>query len=183
VALVAELVGDGSRALEVGTELLIPGASQPLEVPPLPPGALPEREPEVTRPAPTPATAAKLVFRWPVRGVLYSRYGVRQGQRHDGIDIAAPQGTPIGAAAEGTVVYAGKQAGYGAIVILRHAANLLTLTRTPARSWCGKATGCRRGRPSRGWVSRRTTGPHLHLRGAAGHPPRNPLLHFRRRCL
>lgn len=169
-----------SRALGVGTELLIPGASQPLEVPPLPPGALPEREPEVTRPAPTPATTAKLAFRWPVRGVLYSRYGVRQGQRHDGIDIAAPQGTPIGAAAEGTVVYAGKQAGYGAIVILRHAANLLTLyahasavlVRQGDRVSAGQAI-------ARVGQSGRTTGPHLHFEVREGTRPRNPLLYLR----
>jgi lipoprotein NlpD len=169
-----------SRALEVGTELLIPGVSQPLEVPPLPPGAPPEREPELKGSAPSLAGAGKPSFRWPLRGVLYSRYGIRQGQRHDGIDIAAPEGTPIGAAAEGTVVYTGKQSGYGAIVILRHAANLLTLYAHASAVLVRQGQRVSAGQPiARVGHSGRTTGPHLHFEVREGTRPRDPLLYLK----
>jgi lipoprotein NlpD len=169
-----------SRALEVGTELHIPGVSQPLEVPPLPPGAVPEREPEVTGTAPDVAKAGKPIFRWPLRGVLYSRYGIRQGQRHDGIDIAAPEGTPIGAAAEGTVVYTGRQSGYGAIVILRHAANLLTLYAHASAVLVRQGDRVSPGQAiARVGHSGRTTGPHLHFEVREGTRPRNPLLYLK----
>jgi LysM repeat protein len=53
-------------------------------------------------------------------GKLTSRYGKRWGRMHHGIDLAAPAGTPIRAAAAGTVTFAGWQRGYGQIIILDH---------------------------------------------------------------
>jgi murein DD-endopeptidase MepM/ murein hydrolase activator NlpD len=50
---------------------------------------------------------------WPVDGVVISKYG-------EGIDIAAPHGTPIWAAKRGTVLVSGERDGYGKIVIVRH---------------------------------------------------------------
>lgn len=63
----------------------------------------------------------------PVTGRITSQFGTRRdpihGHRrfHRGLDIAAPRGTPIEAAAEGTVVFAGRQRGYGNTVIIEHA--------------------------------------------------------------
>ena len=63
----------------------------------------------------------------PVTGRITSQFGARRdpihGHRrfHRGLDIAAPRGTPIEAAAEGTVVFAGRQRGYGNTVIIEHA--------------------------------------------------------------
>ena len=63
----------------------------------------------------------------PVTGRITSQFGTRRdpihGHRrfHRGLDIAAPRGTPIEAAAEGTVVFAGRQRGYGNMVIIEHA--------------------------------------------------------------
>ncbi|NLY91926.1 MAG: peptidoglycan DD-metalloendopeptidase family protein [Firmicutes bacterium] len=51
---------------------------------------------------------------------LTSRYGMRWGRMHRGIDLAAPAGTPIKAAASGTVIFAGWQRGYGLMIILDH---------------------------------------------------------------
>jgi lipoprotein NlpD len=168
-----------ARQLEVGAELFIPGATVMREVPPL--GAGEPAEPEVAplEPSPDRKGAGRAAFRWPVHGVLYSRYGIRQGQRHDGIDIAAPEGTDVTAAAAGSVIYAGEQTGYGSIVILKHASGLLTLyahasailVRHGDRVEAGQAIA-RVGR------SGRTTGPHLHFEVREGTRPRNPLFYL-----
>ncbi|MGG6266309.1 peptidoglycan DD-metalloendopeptidase family protein [Leptolyngbya sp. AN03gr2] len=65
---------------------------------------------------------------WPAKGVLTSPYGWRWGRMHKGIDIAAPVGTPIMAAAPGKVVTAGwNDGGYGKLVEVEHADGSVTL--------------------------------------------------------
>ena len=57
----------------------------------------------------------------PVSGIITSRYGNRESIRshsHTGLDIAAPYGTPIKAAADGKVIFAGYSGGYGYVVKL-----------------------------------------------------------------
>jgi murein DD-endopeptidase MepM/ murein hydrolase activator NlpD len=62
-------------------------------------------------------------FRWPVRGRILAAYGhAASGGRNDGINIAAPLGTPVRAIDSGTVAYAGNEVkGYGNIVLIKHA--------------------------------------------------------------
>ncbi|HTW54362.1 MAG TPA: peptidoglycan DD-metalloendopeptidase family protein [Stellaceae bacterium] len=62
-------------------------------------------------------------FPWPVRGHILAAYGNAPGGGHnDGINIAAPLGTPVRAIDGGTVVYSGNEVkGYGNIVLIRHA--------------------------------------------------------------
>ncbi len=64
---------------------------------------------------------------WPAKGVLTSGYGWRWGRMHKGIDIAAPVGTPVYAAAPGVIEYARwNSGGYGNLVDIRHADGSLT---------------------------------------------------------
>lgn len=63
---------------------------------------------------------------WPVNGVLTSPFGTRWGRFHSGLDIAAPTGTPVVAAASGTVTFAGSMGGYGLLVVVQHANGLST---------------------------------------------------------
>lgn len=67
----------------------------------------------------------------PVSGIVWSRYGSIDSVRshaHSGLDIAAPKGTPIKAAAAGTVTYAGNaNDGYGNYVVLSHGNGVQTL--------------------------------------------------------
>ena len=63
---------------------------------------------------------------WPVSGPVTSGYGLRWGRMHEGIDIAVPEGTPVHAAAAGTVVYAGWLGGYGNLVVVDHGGGLAT---------------------------------------------------------
>lgn len=66
-------------------------------------------------------------FIWPAEGVFTSGYGWRWGRIHAGIDIAAPIGTPILAAASGVVDYASwNDGGYGNMIDIRHADGTIT---------------------------------------------------------
>ncbi len=60
-----------------------------------------------------PIIAAGGGFIWPVNGTITSGFGMRWGSMHEGIDIAAPGGTPIRAAMSGTIVIAAPTGGYG----------------------------------------------------------------------
>ncbi len=70
---------------------------------------------------PAPRGAGK--FLWPVNGKVVSPFGVKEGGQHnDGINIAAPLGTPVRAADNGVVVYAGNELrGFGNLLLIRHA--------------------------------------------------------------
>ena len=74
---------------------------------------------------PTPAPSAS-GFIWPVEGALSSPFGPRWGRLHAGIDIAAPGGTPIRAAADGSIVLAEPYGGYGNYTCLDHGGGLST---------------------------------------------------------
>lgn len=63
----------------------------------------------------------------PVNGVFTSRFGQRWGRMHSGIDIGAPKGTPIKAAADGIVVHVGNINGYGMTVKVDHGNGVQTL--------------------------------------------------------
>ena len=66
---------------------------------------------------------------WPVSGAVVSGFGMRWGRMHEGIDIAVPAGTPIRAAASGTVVLLQGEAesgGYGNFTCLDHGGGLQT---------------------------------------------------------
>ena len=78
--------------------------------------------------APPPLTDAQITtlgrgcFAWPVDGQILSAYGPKAGgQRNDGVNIGAPSGTPVRAAAAGKVVYSGGDVpGFGVTVLIQH---------------------------------------------------------------
>ena len=73
-----------------------------------------------TGPEAARATAPKLL--WPVQGRIISNFGAKAtGERNDGINILASRGTPVHAAAAGTVAYVGEELkNYGKLVLIRH---------------------------------------------------------------
>ena len=112
---------------------------------------------------------------WPARGRVTSEYGTRWGRLHAGIDIGAPTGTPIWAAKSGTVIFAGRQSGYGNAVIIDHGGGMTTLYGHMSR--IGTRDGASVGQGSTiGAVGNtgRSTGPHLHFETRYGGSPRNP---------
>ena len=116
-------------------------------------------------------------FIWPVEGVLTSRFGIRNGRRHDGIDIGAPEGTDIHAAADGTVLYSGdQQTGYGNLIIISHTDNMITVYAHNKKNLVKENDKVKRGQVI-GKVGHtgRATGPHLHFEIRKRTRPRNPL--------
>src|SRR5262249_57005093 len=73
-------------------------------------------------------TGSLPTFRWPARGRVIAGYGpTPNGQQNDGINLALPEGTPVKAAEDGVVAYAGNELkGYGNLVLVRHANGYVT---------------------------------------------------------
>ena len=74
------------------------------------------------------ADSRSVAFAWPARGKVISNFGTTQnGERNDGINIAMPEGTPIKAAAAGTVSYSGDQLkDYGNLLLIKHDGGYVT---------------------------------------------------------
>lgn len=93
-------------------------------------GGLP-MAPPVPRASPVPQIvlgSARPDFIWPVQGKVISGYGPKQGGLYnDGINIAAPRGTPVASAGDGIVAYVGSDLGnYGNLVLIRHSGGMVT---------------------------------------------------------
>ena len=117
-------------------------------------------------------------LRWPLaRPILTSLFGKRWGRDHDGIDMKAPIGTPVLAAADGEVLYAGDRVrGYGNMVVVQHTGDLLTvyahnsllLVHAGDRVTAGQEI-------SRVGDTGHATGPHLHFEVRRKEEPQDPL--------
>ena len=76
----------------------------------------------------TITSATMPTFRWPVRGRVINGFGPKTaGAQNDGINVAVPEGTPIKAAEDGVVAYAGNELkSYGNLVLIRHSNGYVT---------------------------------------------------------
>jgi murein DD-endopeptidase MepM/ murein hydrolase activator NlpD len=118
---------------------------------------------------------------WPVTGRLMAGYGVRsdpfsgEGAMHTGIDIAAPFGTPVRATADGIVLHAGWNGGYGRCVIVDHGNNYQTWYAHLSRMDVIEGQEIRQGEVLGAvGTSGRSTGAHLHYEVRIGSTPVNP---------
>ncbi len=145
-----------------------------------------KEEAKVVVPPPPAATAASggtsaSGFQWPINARVTSEFGWRvhpifgTKRLHSGIDLGAGSGTPIAAAAGGTVIFAGVKGGYGNTVVISHGNGVSTLY--AHQSKIGVSNGQQVGRGEIvGYVGStgNSTGPHLHLEvrvnGAAVNP-------------
>jgi murein DD-endopeptidase MepM/ murein hydrolase activator NlpD/cell division protein FtsL len=121
----------------------------------------------------TPSAAGLI---WPVSGPITSPFGWRWGRMHQGIDIGASTGTPIHAAAAGTVIYCGWEEGYGNFVVIDHGGNLATAYghQSAIAVTCGETVA--QGQVI-GYVgcTGHCTGPHLHFEVRIDGNPVDPM--------
>lgn len=182
--MVANRIED-PRELKVGEDLVVPGAKEKKRVEqadspePTPTRTLSEAEAEQRPPKSVKVGRKDGTLQWPVRGVLYARFGKKGKEPHDGIDLAAPAGTPVKTAAPGTVLFAGDQKGYGLIVIVEHDSGLITLYAHNRDLRAKTGQKVREGQVvATVGDSGRTSGPHLHFEVRKNGVPVDPLDHL-----
>ena len=116
-------------------------------------------------------------FIWPTRKVrISSRYGIRADSKHTGIDLTNPKGTPIMAAAAGTVIFSGDgPSGYGNTVMIKHDNNTITVYAHNSRNMVMENQPVSQGQQV-ALVGRtgRATGNHLHFEIRINRKPVNP---------
>lgn len=109
--------------------------------------------------------ASKMPLSMPVQSAFRytSNFGARWGRKHEGIDMAAPVGTPVYATGDGTVIFAGWQRGYGNVIKIQHELGTETryghLSKLHVRAGQQVSRGARIGDMGN---TGRSTGPHLH---------------------
>jgi murein DD-endopeptidase MepM/ murein hydrolase activator NlpD len=120
------------------------------------------------------ASASGLI--WPVSAPVTSPFGWRWGRMHEGIDLGAAFGTPIAAAAAGTVIYAGWLGGYGNLTVIDHGGGLATAYGHQSRIAVSVGQAVAQGETI-GYVGStgHSTGPHLHFEVRVDGQPVDPL--------
>jgi lipoprotein NlpD len=176
-----------TTALYAGQKLYVPGATQQREIVSRCPCGTETVKPsssvktlsEILHPAER-ASAAKaahtvgtaketalerVALIWPVQGEVSRGFEQNATRRHDGVDIVAPRGTSIQAAADGEVIFSGwGPGGYGRIVILQHQAEVVTIYAHNHDNLVRLGQRVRQGEPiATVGQSGRATGNHLHF--------------------
>jgi murein DD-endopeptidase MepM/ murein hydrolase activator NlpD len=181
--------------VKIGDQLVIPGVrAQAATAAPAPVAQKPEQKvaavpPVSTARSITPAAAnppeAKSVtntalptFRWPVRGRVISSYGPKTtGTQNDGINVAVPEGTPIKAAEEGVVAYAGNELkSYGNLVLIRHSNGYVTAYAHASEILVKRDEPIKRGQIiAKSGQTGSVTAPQLHFEIRKGSSPVDPM--------
>jgi len=168
--LEANAIADADR-VEAGVELFVPAMHAPLSRAHVSFHA-PHRSnglaalPALIHAGPTRGPGAVGVrLEWPVIAPISSPFGERDGRPHDGLDLAVPDGTPVHAAADGVVVYAGDRLrGYGRLVIVRHDDRVATVYAHNGKLLVAEGQRVRAGDTlSLSGHSGNATAPHLHF--------------------
>jgi murein DD-endopeptidase MepM/ murein hydrolase activator NlpD len=164
------------RHILVGQKIFIPGRAQPRPI-------------ERTAAADSASRSgsrgevAETVFLWPVSGSLNSGFGPRGSGFHDGLDIAAPEGTPIRSVEHGEVIYSDQLRGYGNMVIVRHSGGIASVYAHNQVNLVREGQQVARGEViARVGSTGRVTGPHLHFEIRKDNLAQDPLLYLPQLC-
>jgi murein DD-endopeptidase MepM/ murein hydrolase activator NlpD len=190
-----------TTTLNVGERIVIPGAAPVPAKPsaaapavPAKPAALsavkdisPVQSANVVTPAPdaldkdaakvAEGTGALPKFRWPANGRVISAYGpTTNGQQNDGINIALPENTPVKAAEDGVVAYAGNELkGYGNLVLVRHPNGYVTAYAHAKELLVKRGDQVKRGQViARSGQTGNVNAPQLHFEIRKGASPLDP---------
>jgi murein DD-endopeptidase MepM/ murein hydrolase activator NlpD len=117
-------------------------------------------------------------FRWPARGRVIAGFGPKtNGQQNDGINLAVPEGTPVKAAEDGVVAYAGNELkGYGNLVLVRHANGYVTAYAHASEIMVKRGDQIKRGQlVAKSGQTGNVTSPQLHFEIRKGATPVDPM--------
>ena len=116
-------------------------------------------------------------FRWPVRGRVIAGFGPKpNGLQNDGINLAVPEGTPVKAADDGVVAYAGNELkGYGNLVLVRHSNGFVTAYAHASEIMVKRGDSVKRGQViAKSGQTGSVTSPQLHFEIRKGATPVDP---------
>jgi murein DD-endopeptidase MepM/ murein hydrolase activator NlpD len=116
-------------------------------------------------------------FRWPVRGRIIAGFGPKpNGLQNDGINLAVPEGTPIKAAEDGVIAYAGNELkGYGNLVLVRHSNGFVTAYAHASEILVKRGDHIKRGQViARSGQTGNVSSPQLHFEIRKGANPVDP---------
>jgi len=116
-------------------------------------------------------------FRWPVRGRVIASFGATtNGQQNDGINLAVPEGTPVKAADDGVVAYAGNELkGYGNLVLIRHPNGFVSAYAHASEVLVKRGDTIKRGQViAHAGQTGNVTSPQLHFEIRKGSTPVDP---------
>ncbi|WP_232630164.1 M23 family metallopeptidase [Methylobacterium sp. Leaf118] len=134
---------------------------------------------EATAPVAAPAAPAQTAesFRWPAKGRIINGYGTGG---NEGINIAVPEGTPVKAAEDGTVAYAGSDVkGYGKLVLVRHTNGYVSAYAHNGELDVRPGEKVRRGQTiAKSGATGNVTSPQLHFEIRKGATPVDPVPHL-----
>jgi murein DD-endopeptidase MepM/ murein hydrolase activator NlpD len=138
-----------------------------------------KEEPQTTETAVKAAepSGAMPSFRWPVRGRVIAGFGNKpNGAQNDGINLAVPEGTPIKAADDGVVAYAGNELkGYGNLVLIRHSNGYVSAYAHAKELLVKRGDTIRRGQViAHAGQTGNVTSPQLHFEIRKGSTPVDP---------
>ncbi len=127
-----------------------------------------KKSPPRVKGARPPSSPPKIDVRlaWPVeKAAVISEFGIRKNGKHDGVDLGAPAGAKILAAADGTVIFSGQgPSGYGKIVVLKHSESVVTIYAHNSKNLVKKGGAVRQGEPiALVGSTGRATRPHCHF--------------------
>jgi murein DD-endopeptidase MepM/ murein hydrolase activator NlpD len=123
-------------------------------------------------------TGALPKFRWPANGRVIAAFGPStNGQQNDGINIALPENTPVKAAEDGVVAYAGNELkGYGNLVLVRHPNGYVTAYAHAKELLVKRGDQVKRGQAiARSGQTGNVTAPQLHFEIRKGASPLDPM--------
>ena len=144
---------------------------------PRPSGPAPSAQQQASLPPPAPPPLAGKGFIWPLRGEVLNEFGpLAKGQHNDGVNIAAPRGTPVRAAENGVVAYVGNELkGFGNLLLIKHADGWMTAYAHNDQLLVGKGEQVRRGQQiATVGSSGNVTQPQLHFELRRGTEAVNP---------
>jgi murein DD-endopeptidase MepM/ murein hydrolase activator NlpD len=116
-------------------------------------------------------------FRWPVRGRIITGFGPKpNGLQNDGINLAVPEGTPVKAAEDGVVAYAGNELkGYGNLVLVRHSNGFVTAYAHASEIMVKRGDQIKRGQViAKSGQTGNVSSPQLHFEIRKGSSPVDP---------